>query len=143
MSFWPFSHLSPKYKEKLEKGMATHSSILAWKLPWTEEPGELRSMGSQESDTTDHTIAQYKEKHRINCKLLSLWSLFVCFTPWSPSALSPFTGQSCCARLACSQTTLKKQQHKHRKLYFPDITNGIRGFAVTVPSRKILMVINK
>ena len=30
-----------------EKGMATHSSILAWKIPWTEEPGRLQSMGSQ------------------------------------------------------------------------------------------------
>ena len=31
----------------LEKGMATHSSILAWRTPWTEEPGGLQSMGSQ------------------------------------------------------------------------------------------------
>ena len=30
-----------------EKGMATHSSILAWRIPWTEEPGGLPSMGSQ------------------------------------------------------------------------------------------------
>ena len=32
----------------LEKEMAAHSSILAWKIPWTEEPGRLQSMGSQE-----------------------------------------------------------------------------------------------
>ena len=31
----------------MEKKMATHSSILAWKIPWTEEPGRLQSMGSQ------------------------------------------------------------------------------------------------
>ena len=31
-------------KDPLEKGMATHSSILAWKIPWMEEPGELQSM---------------------------------------------------------------------------------------------------
>ena len=31
----------------LEKGMTTHSSILAWRFPWTEEPGGLQSMGSQ------------------------------------------------------------------------------------------------
>ena len=31
----------------LEKGMVTHSSILAWRIPWTEEPAELQSMGSQ------------------------------------------------------------------------------------------------
>ena len=39
-------------KDPLEKEMAIHSSILAWKIPWTEEPGELQSMGPQESDMT-------------------------------------------------------------------------------------------
>ena len=34
-----------------EKEMATHSSILAWEIPWTEEPGGLQSMGSQKSQT--------------------------------------------------------------------------------------------
>ena len=34
-------------QENLEKKMATHSNILAWKIPWTEEPGRLQSMGSQ------------------------------------------------------------------------------------------------
>ena len=34
-------------EDPLEKGMATHSSILAWRIPWTEEPGGLPSMGSQ------------------------------------------------------------------------------------------------
>ena len=34
-------------KDPLEKGMATHSSILAWRIPWTEEPGRLQSMGLQ------------------------------------------------------------------------------------------------
>ena len=34
-------------QEDLEKVMATHSSILAWKIPWMEEPGRLQSMGSQ------------------------------------------------------------------------------------------------
>ena len=35
------------WEDPLEKGMATHSSILAWKVPWTEEPGGPESMGSQ------------------------------------------------------------------------------------------------
>ena len=34
-------------EDPLEKGMATHSNILAWRIPWTEEPGRLQSMGSQ------------------------------------------------------------------------------------------------
>ena len=37
--------------DPLEQKMATQSSILAWKIPWTEEPGGLQSMGSQELDT--------------------------------------------------------------------------------------------
>ena len=36
-------------EDPLEKEMAAHSSILAWKIPWTEEPGRLQSMGLQES----------------------------------------------------------------------------------------------
>ena len=39
-------------KDSLEKEMTTHSSILAWRIPWTKEPGRLQSMGSQELDTT-------------------------------------------------------------------------------------------
>ena len=35
------------WEDSLEKGMATHSSILAWRIPWTEEPGGLKSMGLQ------------------------------------------------------------------------------------------------
>ena len=34
-------------EDRLEKEMATHSSILAWRIPWTEEPGRLESIGSQ------------------------------------------------------------------------------------------------
>ena len=34
------------WDDPLEKGMATHSSILAWRMPWTEKPGGLQSMGS-------------------------------------------------------------------------------------------------
>ena len=45
--------LIPGLEDPLEKGMVTHSSILAWRIPWTEETGGLQSMGSQESDTTE------------------------------------------------------------------------------------------
>ena len=43
---------SPGQEDPLEKEMATHSSILAWRIQWTEEPSGLQSMGSQESDPT-------------------------------------------------------------------------------------------
>ena len=39
-------------EDSLEKEMATHSSILAWEIPWTEKPGRLQSMGLQKSDMT-------------------------------------------------------------------------------------------
>ena len=38
-------------EDPLEKAMATHSSILIWRIPWTEEPGGLQSMGSQKGRT--------------------------------------------------------------------------------------------
>ena len=43
--------LSLSQEDPLEEEMATHSSILAWEIPWTEEPGRLQSLGSQESQT--------------------------------------------------------------------------------------------
>ena len=43
---------SPGWEDPLEKEMATYSRILAWEIPWTEEPDELQSMGSQKSQKT-------------------------------------------------------------------------------------------
>ena len=40
-------------EDPVEEEMATHSSILAWEIPWTEEPGGLKSTGSQVSDVTE------------------------------------------------------------------------------------------
>ena len=48
--------------------MATHSSILAWRIPWTEEPGGLQSMGSQSTMTgvTSHTHSLLDKKMNVN-----------------------------------------------------------------------------
>ena len=46
-AIWETRVQSLGWKDPLEKEMATHSSTLAWKIPWTEEPGRLQSMGSQ------------------------------------------------------------------------------------------------
>ena len=46
-TMWEFWVQSLGHEDPLEKEMATHSSIDAWKIPWTEEPGGLQSMGSQ------------------------------------------------------------------------------------------------
>ena len=54
-------------EDPLEKGMATHSSILAWRIPWTVEPGLLQSMGSQ---TVGHNWATNIYKKPIVCYLV-------------------------------------------------------------------------
>ena len=46
-------------EDSREEGMATHSSILAWRIPWTEEPGELQSMGLQRDRHDQATITKY------------------------------------------------------------------------------------
>ena len=54
------------WEDPLEKEMATHSSILAWRIPWTEEPVELQSMGSQrvrhDCATSLHFTSSHSEK---------------------------------------------------------------------------------
>ena len=45
--------LSLGQEDPLEEEMSTHSSLLAWRIPWTEESGGLQSMGSKELDTTE------------------------------------------------------------------------------------------
>ena len=55
------------WQDSLEKDIATDPRILAWKIPWTEEPGELQSMGSQESDkdTTEQlTLSLFSKKRK-------------------------------------------------------------------------------
>ena len=51
-AMWETQVRSLGWEDPLEKEMVTHSSILAWRIPWTEEPGGLQSMGYKESDVT-------------------------------------------------------------------------------------------
>ena len=47
------------WKDPLEEGMANYSSILAWRIPWTEEPGRLQYWGGKELDMTEYLSAHY------------------------------------------------------------------------------------
>ena len=62
VKFWSLG-----WEDTLEKEMAIHSSILAWRIPWTEEPGELQSMGlqrvRQDWVVTDHAHMPCTPKH--------------------------------------------------------------------------------
>ena len=60
------------WEDPLEKEMATHSSTLAWKIPWTEEPGRLQSMGSQRvrhnwATSLVHWISQFSSVQSLSC----------------------------------------------------------------------------
>ena len=76
-------------EDALEKGMATHSIILAWRIPWTEEPGELQSMGSQRvrhdrvtnthtHTTTVSTISMFLECRKDGTCFKQLNQCFLC-----------------------------------------------------------------
>ena len=70
----------------LEKEMTTHSSILAWKIPWTKEPGRLQSTGRKESDMTERLhflsfflhfiICLFKVKYGL-IYILNFWNTFI------------------------------------------------------------------
>ena len=54
------------WEDSLEKGMTTHSSILAWRIPWTEEFGGLQSTGLNESDTTKRLHFHFYSKKAVS-----------------------------------------------------------------------------
>ena len=66
-------------EEPLEKGMATHTGILAWRTPWAEESGGLPSMGSQELDTTEQLTHT-----KIVSMVVHFWGMkLVCSCKWT------------------------------------------------------------
>ena len=64
---------SPGLGDPLEKGMATDSSILVWRIPWTEEPGGLQSMGCKESDTTEQLNSFTFNSTSVNLKTVHVY----------------------------------------------------------------------
>ena len=56
-------------KDPLEKGMATHFSILAWKIPWTKEPGGLRPWGHKELDINESLSPYYVHELTFQMKM--------------------------------------------------------------------------
>ena len=73
-------------EDPLEKEMATHSSILAWRIPWMEEPGRLQSTGSQSrtrlSDFTFFSLLPYVYVCTFSC-------VWLCGTPWTVACQTP------------------------------------------------------
>ena len=69
-------------EDHLEKEMATHFSILAWKIPWTEEPGRLQSMGSRKVNHDSEHVCTMSSTHCI----LEFY-LILTIAPWNSSVL--------------------------------------------------------
>ena len=63
----------PGWEDPLEEEMATHSSILAWKIPWTEESGRLQSVGHKESDMTERLT----HTHPLSCQTYFLFVFLI------------------------------------------------------------------
>ena len=79
------------WEDSLEEEMATHSSLLAWEIPWAEEPGGLQPWGCKESDTTEtNTCAQCRSIKADQGSGLSSHSLGCNFVP-RPGFLKPGT----------------------------------------------------
>ena len=66
---------SSSSRRRMEKAMAPHSSTFAWKIPWTEEPGRLQSMGSLESDTTERLHFHALEKEMATHSSVLAWRI--------------------------------------------------------------------
>ena len=69
----------PDQEDSLEKETATHSSILAWRIPWTEEPGRLQSMGSQRVGQTERLSLHF---HLSELRAELLLRLYTPSQPW-------------------------------------------------------------
>ena len=67
------------WEDPLEEEMATHSSILAWEIPWTEEPSGLQFVGPQ-----SWTRLKWHSIHKYHCCLLRFWVVLLCNHRWQP-----------------------------------------------------------
>ena len=97
-------------EDSLEEGMAIHSSILVWRIPWTEDPGGLQSIGSQRVKHDWSDLACTHADHKYCCQnsdlgiwLFTLSSLF-CYT----CRFLPFVPQFCARWLDCSAATMSQ-----------------------------------
>ena len=64
--------LSLGWEGPLEKEVATHSSVLAWRIPWTEEPGGLRTWGHEELDTTEQLALLGPDTHAVGNRVFGI-----------------------------------------------------------------------
>ena len=83
------SNFTPKYISKMEKEMATHSSTLAWKIPWMEEPSRLQSMGSQSQTRLNNFTFTFHISKRFEDRLFICQCSLKYYSPWSKGGSNP------------------------------------------------------
>ena len=103
-------------KIPLEEGMATHSSILAWRIPWTEEPGGYSPWGCKESDTTEG----------LSARIYYLGNLEqVPSSPWASVCTSVKLGD---LELRFRKVMTNRQHIKKQRLYFANKGPSSQGY---------------
>ena len=106
------------WEDLLEKEMATHSSILAWKIPWTEEPGRLQSMGSQRVRHNRATSIWLSFASLTMPKPLTVWITTNCgklFKRWEYQTTWPASWEIC-MQVKKQQLELDMEQQTGSKL---------------------------
>ena len=120
------------WKDPVEEGMTTHSSIPAWRIPWTEEPGRLQSMASQRVGH-DWAINTFTHVYSISSvQLLSSVRLFA--TPWTAAcqdSLSITNFQSL-LKLMSIKSVMPSNILCHPLLHLPSVFPSIRVFSESV-----------
>ena len=84
------------WEDPLEKRMAAHASILAWRIPWTEEPGRLQSMGSDTTEQLTHMVIALNDFSFFNIYLF-IWLYWVLVVALGILVASCKSLSLCCA----------------------------------------------
>ena len=129
----------------ISKEMATHSSFLAWKIPWTEEPGRLQSIGSQKSRTrlSDFT---WISSCVCECVLNYFSCVWLFATPWTVALWAPlsmeFSRQEYWSGLACPPPRdLPDSGIEPVSLTFPALAGGFFITSVTWEAHPVVPVL--
>ena len=131
-------------EDPLEKGMATHFSILAWRIPWTEEPGGLQSTGSQKAGHNwvtkrISTLLLYATNFRMACYAAvdnqgSLTQAWAIPCPMELEKLLKISDDCYWSRIACSSWAMCSQM---LPLFCPTLTLPWSPAPVSIPETKI------
>ena len=129
-------------KDPLQKGMATRSSILAWVIPWTEEPDGLQSMGTQESQTWQ----RLEQQQHVLCEYLvpcfyhtmstfSLWYIYLMTNNFLHAGF-----QWCAPRLPPATSLQRLPKSMFMCVILKNLCNNLSGLSNFTPGLELLVI---